>query len=81
MNVEGDFRYVDPGAFDECADFVEYWEDCKGNWDDAFLNWIYVSEMWKEERVSGNNTWSPWGLMKVPNCRNTISVIVSFESH
>lgn len=65
MNIQGDFRYVDPGAFDECANFVEYLEECKGNWDDAFLSWIYVSEMLKEERASGNKKWSPWNLVKV----------------
>ncbi|XP_078180729.1 calcineurin-like metallo-phosphoesterase superfamily protein isoform X1 [Carex rostrata] len=64
MNIQGDFRYVDPGAFDECANFVEYLEECKGNWDDAFLSWIYVSEMLKEERASGNKKWSPWNLVK-----------------
>ncbi|KAJ4772127.1 Calcineurin-like metallo-phosphoesterase superfamily protein [Rhynchospora pubera] len=65
MNIEGDFRYVDPGAFDECADFVEYLEQYNGNWDDAFLNWIFVSEVWREERASiGDNKWSPWNIVK-----------------
>jgi hypothetical protein len=53
MNVEGDFRYVDHGAFDECADFIEYWDKCKGNWDDAFLNWIYVSGRVPQETTHG----------------------------
>ncbi|KAK9168035.1 hypothetical protein Syun_000175 [Stephania yunnanensis] len=36
MNVEGDFRYVDPGAFEECLDFFEYLGDCEEEWDGAF---------------------------------------------
>ncbi|KAL6972585.1 hypothetical protein U1Q18_026758 [Sarracenia purpurea var. burkii] len=31
MNVEGDFRYVDSGAFDECLDFLEHLNDCEQN--------------------------------------------------
>ncbi|KAJ4849064.1 hypothetical protein Tsubulata_037809 [Turnera subulata] len=29
INVEGDFRYVELGAFDECTDFMEYLDDSK----------------------------------------------------
>ncbi|XP_072975231.1 shewanella-like protein phosphatase 1 [Typha angustifolia] len=63
MNVEGDFRYVDPGAFDECIDFLEYLNECQDNWEDAFLSWINVSEGWKEERTSQSH-WSPWNIVK-----------------
>ncbi|KAL6988872.1 Glycosylated integral ER membrane protein [Sarracenia purpurea var. burkii] len=31
MNVEGDFRYVDSGAFDECLEFLEHLNDCEQN--------------------------------------------------
>ncbi|XWS53389.1 hypothetical protein CRYUN_Cryun11dG0153200 [Craigia yunnanensis] len=36
MNVEGDFRYVESGAFDECADFLEYLNHYEYEWDEAF---------------------------------------------
>ncbi|KAF0892746.1 hypothetical protein E2562_017709 [Oryza meyeriana var. granulata] len=65
MNVEGDFRYVDPGAFDECLRFLEYLDECDGNWDDAFLNWINVCQRWKEEYpMSPNGDWRPWNFVK-----------------
>lgn len=65
MNVEGDFRYVDSGAFDECTDFLEYLEDCEQNWEEAFLNWFGVSERWKDERKVSQSYWGPWNLVKV----------------
>ncbi|KAL6341537.1 hypothetical protein AAG906_032657 [Vitis piasezkii] len=64
MNVEGDFRYVDSGAFDECTDFLEYLDDYGGNWEEAFLGWVGVSEKWKEDRKMSQNYWGPWNLVK-----------------
>uniref|UniRef100_A0A2P2JUR5 Uncharacterized protein At1g18480 n=1 Tax=Rhizophora mucronata TaxID=61149 RepID=A0A2P2JUR5_RHIMU len=64
MNVEGDFRYVDSGAFDECTAFLAYLEDCEYNWDNALVSWIGVSKMRKDRRTS-QNYWGPWNLVKV----------------
>lgn len=63
MNVEGDFRYVDSGGFDECTDFLEYLNECNHNWEEAFVEWIAVSERWKDLRKSQNN-FGPWNLVK-----------------
>jgi hypothetical protein len=66
MNVEGDFRYVDPGSFDECIRYLEYLEEFDGNWDDAFVNWVNVSQRSKEEyRASLNGDWLPLNFVKV----------------
>ncbi|KAK6927147.1 Calcineurin-like phosphoesterase domain, ApaH type [Dillenia turbinata] len=64
MNVEGDFRYVDSGGFDECLNFLEYLEDYGGNWDEGFRKWIGSSERWKEEQKIPQNYWDPWNLVK-----------------
>ncbi|KAI7730801.1 hypothetical protein M8C21_021400 [Ambrosia artemisiifolia] len=64
MNVEGDFRYVDSGGFDECSDFLEYLNDCGHDWEDAFASWCEVSETWKQERTMAHNSWGPWNLVK-----------------
>lgn len=63
--MEGDYRYVDSGAFDECTDFLEYLDDYGGNWEEAFLGWVGVSEKWKEDRKMSQNYWGPWNLVKV----------------
>lgn len=64
INVEGDFRYVDSGGFDECTDFLEYLNECDHNWEEAFVNWINVSAQWKEDRKKSQNYWGPWKLVK-----------------
>ncbi|KAL5547609.1 hypothetical protein UlMin_002840 [Ulmus minor] len=43
MNVEGNFRYVDPGSFDECSDFLKYMDGYRDDWEEAFADWIGVS--------------------------------------
>lgn len=65
MNVEGDYRYVDSGGFDECANFVEHLEICRHNWEEAFVSWCSVSKKWKEDHKVPNNHWGPWNLVKV----------------
>ena len=65
INVEGDFRYVDSGGFDECTDFLEYLNECDHNWEEAFVNWINVSPQRKEDRSKSQNFWGPWNLVKV----------------
>lgn len=64
MNVEGDFRYVDYGSFDECVDFLEYLEGYENNWEEAFVGWIGESERMKEDRKMSQNNWGPWNLVK-----------------
>ncbi|XP_010685890.2 shewanella-like protein phosphatase 1 [Beta vulgaris subsp. vulgaris] len=64
MNVEGDFRYVDSGGFDECTNFLEYLNECNHNWEKAFVDWIAVSERWKEDPTNSQNSWGPWNLVK-----------------
>ncbi|KAJ6692281.1 SHEWANELLA-LIKE PROTEIN PHOSPHATASE 1 [Salix purpurea] len=64
MNVEGDFRYVDSGAFDECSDFLAYLEDHQYNWENAFLGWIEESKRQREDRKLSQNHWGPWNLVK-----------------
>lgn len=64
MNIEGDFRYVDAGAFDECLDFLEYLNYCEHDWEKAFVSWAGMSERLKDEKMS-QNSWGPWNLVKV----------------
>ncbi|RYQ99206.1 shewanella-like protein phosphatase 1 isoform X1 [Arachis ipaensis] len=67
MNVEGDFRYVDSGAFDECNDFLEYVNDSEDGWEETFTGWVDVFERWKEQRTMSNSYWGPWNLVKFSN--------------
>lgn len=78
MNVEGDFRYVDPGSFDECLDFLEYMEGYEENWEDAFIGWIRVAESWKEDRKMSQSHWGPWNLMRVLLYSFNSPIIFSF---
>ncbi|XP_071936004.1 shewanella-like protein phosphatase 1 [Coffea arabica] len=64
MNVDGDFRYVDSGAFDECTDFLEHLEECEYNWEEAFASWVDVSERQRDERKRSQSYWGPWNLVK-----------------
>ncbi|XP_062086670.1 shewanella-like protein phosphatase 1 isoform X2 [Humulus lupulus] len=64
MNVEGDFRYVDAGAFEECSDFLEYSDGNRDDWEEAFVNWNVVSTQWKEDHKMTQNYWGPWNLVK-----------------
>ncbi|KAJ4867991.1 Calcineurin-like metallo-phosphoesterase superfamily protein [Raphanus sativus] len=64
MNVEGDFRYVDTRAFNECIDFLDYLEDYAQDWDKAFKNWIFESRQWKEDRKSSQTYWDQWNIVK-----------------
>ncbi|KAJ4725494.1 shewanella-like protein phosphatase 1 [Melia azedarach] len=64
MNVEGDFRYVESGAFDECSGFLEYLNDYEYDWEEAFLGWVGASKRWKEERRVSKNYWGPLNLVK-----------------
>lgn len=59
MNIEGDFRYVDSGGFDECADFLEYLKDYRYDWEEAFVGWIGASKRWKQDRRMSKNYWGP----------------------
>ncbi|KAF8116268.1 hypothetical protein N665_0020s0119 [Sinapis alba] len=64
MNVEGDFRYVDTRAFDECIDFLDYLEDYAQDCDKAFKNWIFESRQWKKDRKSSQTYWDQWNVVK-----------------
>ncbi|KAM1753365.1 hypothetical protein ACFX12_005957 [Malus domestica] len=64
INVEGDFRYVDTGGFDECLDFLEYLDDNRDDWEEAFVGWVGVSKRMKEERKMPQNYWDPWNLVR-----------------
>ncbi|CAL0307722.1 unnamed protein product [Lupinus luteus] len=64
MNVEGDFRFVDSGGFDECDRFVEYINASEDAWDETFTSWLDVSERWKEDPTMSRSYWGPWDLVK-----------------
>lgn len=77
MNVEGDYRYVDSGAFDECIDFLDHWEECERDWEEAFASWIFASEWRKKDRNVSQSYWDPWDLVKV--CPNFKSKLILFH--
>ncbi|CAL1368707.1 unnamed protein product [Linum trigynum] len=66
MNVEGDFRYVDSGAYDECLDFLTYLDDgFKDDWDEGFIGWVRASEKRRQEqKASAGSHWGQWNLLK-----------------
>lgn len=64
MNVEGDFRYVESGGFDECDDFLEYINDSVDDWDETFNCWVDVSERLKKDPTISRSYWGPWNLVK-----------------
>ncbi|KAF7816166.1 shewanella-like protein phosphatase 1 [Senna tora] len=64
MNVEGDFRYVESGGFDESNDFLEYINESEDNWEETLAGWIDVSERWKDDGRMSNSYWGPWNLVK-----------------
>ncbi|KAI3986909.1 hypothetical protein MKX01_014610 [Papaver californicum] len=64
MNVEGDFRYVDQGGFEECVDFLHHLENYGDNWDEAFVDWVSVSEQWKQDRKMNESYWGPWNILQ-----------------
>lgn len=65
MNVEGDFRYVESGGYDECDDFLEYINDSVDDWDETFAGWVDVSERLKKDPTMSRSYWGPWNLVKV----------------
>lgn len=65
MNVEGDFRYVDSGAFEECAGFLDYLDSYGYEWEEAFLGWVAASEKWRRDQKTSQNYWDSWNLVKV----------------
>lgn len=64
MNVEGDYRYVDSGAFDECLYFYEYLNECNHDWEEAFRSWFRVSKELKSQKRTSQNYWGGWNLVK-----------------
>lgn len=79
--MEGDFRYVDLGAFDECTDFLEYFDDHRENWEKAFVGWIGVSKSLKEDRKMSQNYWSPLNILKVLSAYMIPIVIVFYPKN
>ncbi|CAM6099220.1 unnamed protein product [Calypogeia fissa] len=52
MNVEGDFRFVEPGGFEEAEDFTEYCEEVHdGDYEAAFAGWYIASKKRKATRL------------------------------
>ncbi|KAB2616657.1 hypothetical protein D8674_023245 [Pyrus ussuriensis x Pyrus communis] len=40
INMEGEFRFMDAGGFDECLDFLDYLDDNRDDWEEAFVGWV-----------------------------------------
>ncbi|KAI8523512.1 hypothetical protein RHMOL_Rhmol13G0079900 [Rhododendron molle] len=78
MNVSADFRYVDLRGFDECLDFLEYLNDCKNNWEEAFVTWVGASERLKDFKMS-QQYWDPWNLVKPAKPTNTKEDMLPFQ--
>ncbi|KAK9169690.1 hypothetical protein Syun_001830 [Stephania yunnanensis] len=81
MNVEGDFRHVDPGAFEECLDFFEYLGDCEEEWDGAFAGWISLSERRKEARQRLQNSWGPWSVVRNQLYSRDVDDMEDYRNH
>ncbi|MCO5610094.1 hypothetical protein L7F22_064329 [Adiantum nelumboides] len=65
INVEGDFRYVDPLGFYEADNFLAYCEqEHNGDFEAAFAAWRVVSEKRKAAKQASYN-WMPWNLLKM----------------
>lgn len=77
MNVEGDFRFVDSGGFDECTDFLEYLNERNHNWEEAFVDWIAVSERRKADLGKSQNYWGPLNLVKVLEAWDYLLCLIS----
>lgn len=77
--MEGDFRFVDSGGFGECIDFLEYLDDYRDDWDEAFVDWIGVSKRLKEDGKMPQNYWDPWNLVRV--LKSSTSLFIPFCSY
>ncbi|XP_048425301.1 shewanella-like protein phosphatase 1 [Pyrus x bretschneideri] len=64
INMEGEFRFRDAGGFDECLDFLDYLDDNRDDWEEAFVGWVGVSKRMKEERKMPQNYWDPCNLVR-----------------
>ncbi|KAH9309206.1 hypothetical protein KI387_037117, partial [Taxus chinensis] len=65
MNVDGDFRFVDHGAFEEAEDFMEYCNLHGSDWKTAFIEWIKVCGEWKARRKMTSSRWNNWSFTKI----------------
>ncbi|XP_030537506.1 shewanella-like protein phosphatase 1 isoform X1 [Rhodamnia argentea] len=64
MNVGGDFRYVESGAFEECAGFLDYLDSYGYEWEEAFPGWVAASGRWRQDQKTSPNYWDSWNLVK-----------------
>jgi hypothetical protein len=52
MNVEGDFRFVEHGGFEEADSFTDYCEEVHdGDYEAAFSGWYLASKKRKANRM------------------------------